>query len=384
MSRSTLPPTDIGLTPSRIRLARQRRGLSKVALASALRVTTRTVGKYETEGAPAARASDIAAALDLPAEFFSRPEREAISPEQGFFRARRRVTATQLHSARATASMGIEMYEWLAERFALPAMVMPDLDDHSPADAAAALRSLWGRSSGPLPNLVQLSEAHGVRVLSLPVDTAAVDAFSLWQNDVPYAFLSMAKTAERSRFDLAHELGHLVMHSRVGVGAGGATDREIEREADAFASAFLMPRNELLAYSSREPAVPEVLRLRTHFKVSAMAMTYSLRTAGRLTEWGYRQNCAHLAQQGFRAGEPGGMERERSRVFATVFPMLRAQGVGVSEVCRELGLTPSELHGLTMGQVAATVTAPAEPKRGAPATHPDETRRSRPTLRVVR
>lgn len=39
-----------------------------------------------------------------------------------------------------------------------------------------------------------------------------IDAFSLWRDDRPYIFLNTSKSAERSRFDAAHELGHLVLH----------------------------------------------------------------------------------------------------------------------------------------------------------------------------
>jgi Zn-dependent peptidase ImmA (M78 family) len=182
--------------------------------------------------------------------------------------------------------------------------------------------------------------------MSLPVDAETVDAFSLWRDNRPYVFLSMAKTAERSRFDLAHELGHLVMHSR-------GSEGDPEREADAFGSALLMPREVVLASSTREPATPEILRLRTHFRVSAMAMTRRLHDVGRLSDWAYRQNCVQLTQRGFRSGEPGGGQREFSRVFQVAFGLLRGSGAGVSEVTSELGITVQELHALTFGQVVA-------------------------------
>lgn len=376
MSNSTSRHAEGKLNPSRIRLARERRGMSKVALASQLGVTTRVLQTYENDGAPQSRADDLARVLGVSPGFFTLPELDAISPEQGFFRARRRATAAQLGSARAAAAIGIELYGYVAERFALPETLVPDLDQQDPEDAAVTLRAAWGRGEEPLPNLVQLSEAHGVRVLSLPTDADTVDAFSLWFNGVPYVFLSTAKTAERSRFDLAHELGHLVMHSRVSAGAddgGWPSGPQVEREADTFASALLLPRRDLLAHAGREPAVPQILRLRDHYRVSAMAMTRRLRDVGRLTDWGYRQNCVRLSQQGFRSGEPGGIAREHSRVFMTVFPSLRERGVGTDDVCRELGITPQELHGLTFGQVTVLVMGTQE-----------RAELPRPHLRVVR
>ncbi len=348
--------------------------MSKVALSSKLCVTTRILQTYETEGAPRSRAGDLADALGVAPEFFVRPERHAIGVDQGFFRARRRATAAQLGAARAAASIGTELYDWIADRFTLPDVVVPDLDQQDPESGAAALRAAWGRGEEPLPNLIQLSEAHGVRVLSLPTDAEAVDAFSFWLNDRPYVFLSTAKTAERSRFDLAHELAHLTLHSRIPAAAddAGTVGRQLEREADAFASAFLMPRRDLLAHAGREPAVPQILRLRSYYRVSAMAATKRLYDVGRLTDWSYRQNCVQLTQRGFRTSEPGGIPRERSRVFSTVFAALRDQGVSPGAVWRELGIQPLELHGLTFGQVSV-------PLPGSRQTSPP----NRPALSVV-
>jgi Zn-dependent peptidase ImmA (M78 family)/DNA-binding XRE family transcriptional regulator len=357
-STSTSPRAEHRLTPSRIRLARERRGLSKVALASALGVTTRILQTYETDGAPLSRAGDLAAALRVAPEFFTLPEPRSISVEQGFFRALRRATAGQLGAARAAANIGVELYDWIADRFTLPPVAVPDLDQHDSESAATALRSVWGRGEEPLPNLIQLSEAHGVRVISLPTDADTVDAFSLWLDEIPYVFLSTGKTAERSRFDLAHELGHLTMHSRIppeGT-ADGSVGRQLEKEADIFASAFLMPRRGLLAHVGREPAVPQILQIRDYYRVSAMAATKRLYDIGRLTDWSYRQNCVQLTQRGFRSSEPGGIPRERSRVFAAVFAWMRQRGVTSAEVCRELGITPQELHGLTMGQMTVTLS----------------------------
>lgn len=373
-SSSTSRRAEEKLNPSRIRLARERRGMSKVMLSSVLGVTTRVLQTYETNGAPLSRANDLAEALHVAPEFFARPEIHAISVEQGYFRALRRATAAQLGSARAAASIGVELYDWIADRFTLPSTVVPDLDQQDPESAAVALRSVWGRGEGPVPSLLQLSEAHGVRVLSLPADADTVDAFSLWLDGSPYVFLSTAKTAERSRFDLAHELGHLTMHSRVPseVDVGGSVGRQLEKEADAFASAFLMPRRDLLAHTGREPAIPQVLGIRSYYKVSAMAATRRLYEVGRLTDWSYRQNCVQLTQRGFRSGEPGGIAHERSRVFSTVFTSLRERGVSVGEVRRELAITPQELHGLTFGQVAVSI-----PGRSQSSPAP------RPALRIV-
>src|SRR5438094_162699 len=81
---------------------------------------------------------------------------------------------------------------------------------------------------------------------ALAIDAKEVDAFSMWHGETPFVFLNTKKSCERSRFDAAHELGHLVLH-RHGVPQG----QQAEAEANAFASAFLMPRASVLAMAPR-------------------------------------------------------------------------------------------------------------------------------------
>lgn len=199
------------LDGSRIRLARLTRGLAKTELAARIGVTPRTIQTFESDGAPLERGAALGAALDYSERFFLRSPLHPLDEDQARFRARRRATAAQRAAARADGAIAVELYEWIAGRFRLPEVDLLELDGEPPERATAARRSAWGLGTGPLPNLVQLAEAHGVRVLGLPGRSALVDAFALWRDGHPYVFLSTMKTTERSRFDLAHEIGHLVL-----------------------------------------------------------------------------------------------------------------------------------------------------------------------------
>lgn len=348
MSRSKSPkPSDDWLEPTRIRLARHRVGMTKAALAKDLGVTVRTITNYESDGAPAVVSDQVAAALRCEVDFLKRPEVDALEADRVFFRARRRATAGQRHAAVSAGQIGIELYEWIASRFRLPAQDLPDLNETDPSTAALTLRAMWGLGSRPLPNLVQLAESRGIRVLSLPSDAEAVDAFSVWTQQIPYAFVTGSKSPERSRFDLAHEIGHLVLHSQQGV-----SDEGVERDADQFASTFLMPDESLRTVLRHNPSIDEVLRARNYYKASAMAVNYAVLRAGRCTEWSYRQNCIHLSQRGFRTSEPGGMgAHERSRVFSTVFNKPDVTQAAASW----LGTTPQDIHALTFGTAICAV-----------------------------
>jgi Zn-dependent peptidase ImmA (M78 family) len=106
----------------------------------------------------------------------------------------------------------------------------PESPDYRPADAAIALRTHWGIGQRPIGNMVHLLESFGIRVFSLAERATQVDAYSLWLRGLPFVFLNTLKTAEHSRMDAAHELGHLVLH-RHGVPRTRDAEKDAQRSA---------------------------------------------------------------------------------------------------------------------------------------------------------
>jgi Zn-dependent peptidase ImmA (M78 family) len=284
----------------------------------------------------------LAAAVDFPPNYFERAGSPTFCASEVSFRAQRRATARHREAAVAAGVVGVEIDRWISARFVLPELDLPMFDGQDPKTAAQSLRAMWGLGTKPLPNLVQLCESRGVRVYTLPPFADAVDAYSMWRDDVPYIFLTRRKTPEHIRFDLAHELGHLVLHS-----AEPAETVAHEREADRFSFEFLMPEASLVEYLSYNACVSELLHVRDSFKVSAMALTYAAHKCGRLSDWAYRQTCINLSQKGFRSSEPGGMPNyEMSKVFPQVFG---SPSVTAATIAHELAIPASDVHALTFG-----------------------------------
>lgn len=358
-SRSSRHP-DQFLDPDRIRLARSRRGMSKADLARRLEVTPRTITRYESGDAPASTATSLAAVLDFPAEFFTEPGAPEIDASLVNFRAARRASARTRGAAVAAGALGIEIDRWISNRFVLPTVDIPAHPDEAPRLAARLVRAEWGLGTKPLPNLVQLVESHGIRVYTLPTIAEEVDAYSTWSGDTPFVFLSRRRTPERMRFDVAHELGHLVLHPTI-----SCDDAAQEREADTFASEFLVPADAIPEYVRSNPGIADLLAVRSQFKVSAMALAYAVHKAGRMSDWSYRQTCITLSGRGFRSGEPGGMpSHEMSRVFPQVLRRERGE-VTAQVIAADLHVPVAEVRALTfgveLGAAESTTDAPVVP-----------------------
>ncbi|WP_312858530.1 ImmA/IrrE family metallo-endopeptidase [Rhizobium sp. G21] len=170
-------------------------------------------------------------------------------------------------------------------------------------------------------------------------------------------FLNNFKTAEHSLFDSVHELGHLVLHQHAGP---QDQSRAAEREANAFASAFLMPANDVKARAPRFIDANVVIKLKGRWRVSAMAMAYRLHALERLTEWQYKSICIELGKRGYRSGEPNGIEREASIVWRKVLAQLWQDRTTKNDVAAELKIPLDELEGLIWGVASTSVTPPGK------------------------
>lgn len=360
-------------TASRMVLARKRRGLTLVELATRVGVTSQSLSNYENERQePSSQVLDrLASALDFPVTFFTRSDVDALAADNVAFRARSKLPAYKRDTALSVGRLAVEFHDWMSARFNLPTPDLPSLNKPDPETAAGILRSRWGLGLAPIHNIVHLLEAHGIRVFSLAPEYADVDAFSFYYNESPFVFLNTMKTAERSRFDAAHELGHLILHGQ----GCDLTKVHAEQEANEFASAFLMPRESVVAHMPASPLIDQILQGKKIWNVAALALTYRLHDIGMLSDWHYRTACIELGRRGYRTGEPdrNRLPRESSQLLAKVFGYLRTKGITVTQIADELCIDPSELSNYVFGLVLTALDGDDGPRRP----------NSRPTLRVV-
>lgn len=346
--------------PKCLTLARRRRGLTKTKLAQLLGVQVRSITAYESDEfkPDAERLQQLAEKLHFPVAFFLGDDPDEIEPDIVSFRSMSKMTAGQQHSALAAGSIALRFNQWMESRFNLPHAQLPDLSQESSPEAAAeTLRRIWGLGVLPVKNMLYLLEANGVRVFSLSIDTAHLDAFSMWNAETPFVFLNRNKSSEHSRFDAAHELGHLVMHRHA-----GARGQEVEREANAFAGAFLMPRSSVLANGPRMATVDQLVRFKRYWTVSVAALAYRLHEVGMVSDWHYRNLAIEIAKRGYRKNEPNEAPRETSQVLAKVFAALREDGISRAYIASDLAVHADEVDqlvfGLVMTGLASSKSAP--------------------------
>lgn len=343
----------------RLSLARMRRRMTAKSLAELTKLSAMTITRLEKgENQPDEETvSRLASTLGYPAEFFYADDPEELNTEAVSFRSLTKMSAKERDAAISAGALGLLLNDWVEKRFALPDPNLLDLSYETDVEAAArSLRQHWGLGEKPVGNVIALLETQGVRVFSLSENTRTVDAFSFWRDDRPYVFLNNFKTAEHSLFDSVHELGHLVLHQH---GGPQGQSRSVEREANAFASAFLMPANDVRARAPRFIDTNVVIKMKVRWRVSAMAMAYRLHVLARLTEWQYKSICIELGKRGYRTGEPDGIQRETSVVWKKVLSQLWQERTTKNDIAKALGLPLDELEGLIWGVTGPPSIPPA-------------------------
>lgn len=329
--------------PARLTLARERRKLTKKALAEALKVDQKTVIRWESgEVEPPPSIIDrMVLILAFPREFFFGPDVDQPLSDAVSFRSLSTMPARDRDAALAASSLAFVLGDWVEERFSLPAPDLLDCDMSAAEMASRLLRQKWGLGERPIKNMVHMLEAKGVRVFSLAEKSRHMDAFSMWRRDVPYVFLNTMKTAERSRYDAAHELGHLCMHRHGGPQGG----RAAEEQANSFASAFLMPKAEVLAKLPRIQTLNQIVEAKKYWRVSVSALNYRLHKLGITSEWQYRSFCIQISDR-FGQSEPYTIPRERSVIWEKVLGALRGEGFTKHKLAAAVALPVAEIENL--------------------------------------
>ena len=371
------------LDPQRLTLARWAAGMTKRELAARLEMSPASITQYES-GNTVPRDGTVARMallLGVPTEYLERDptRRRPFVGSRSFFRSLRGSRQWERDQADARAEHIFDLVSYLERRVRLPAVDVPEhpklfagAGRRDLEQVASQVRAAWELPAGPVGHVVRLLEAHGVVPVRLRSTGPRVDAFSRWFETRPLVILWDGKDDKaRSRFDAAHELGHLVMHHEAQPG-----ERELELQAHAFAAAFLMPADQIIdSLPRRTPRAGDwqhLFELRRRWGVSVAALLYRARELRTLPEAGFRRSMIRLGEMGLRHHDGVALgEPEQPELLATAIAMLaRAKDLRFQDVARALRFSQRQLQDVLGSQLPVVMKELSEEQLSGPTGAP--------------
>lgn len=298
--------------PERIKEAREARGISLEMMAEALDVSIQAVAQYEN-GHISPSGDAMAKIIRLTAQphaFFTTPKGGRAGAIRPFWRSLKRMD--QIHRRRIARRLqwAFDIATYAEKFIEIPPPNLPAIDfrfeaegeDEAIEQAAEALRDHWGLARNPIRDLSHLLEANGIILVRESVDCADMDAVSCWQGGRPFVLYSAdVASGPRVSFNLAHELGHIILHA--GVDVSDKNIDRIERQANRFAGAFLLPRERF----SREvlgTSMSYFTSLKGRWGVAISAMGYRAKELGIFNTNQYSYLMRQMNAQRARVVEP--------------------------------------------------------------------------------
>jgi len=235
-----------------------------------------------------------------------------------FFRAASTTTETERCYANIICKWGYEITQGMNIFENIPNVNFPNLNEElTILEKAAYLRRFWKLGNTPIDNITSVLEDNGIFVFIVDSSELHTDAYSKIINGIPIIILNEYKgTAVRWRFDLCHELGHLVLHKNLSATEFEFNAERVEKEASLFASCFLMPK-ESFGNSVVTPKLEDFIELKKEWKVSITAMLYNCEHFGIISNNKYIALLKQLSKKGWRKKEPfdDEFEFEKSKYF---------------------------------------------------------------------
>ncbi|MDR1773269.1 MAG: ImmA/IrrE family metallo-endopeptidase, partial [Clostridioides sp.] len=324
------------IVAERIKEARLSRCMSQAELSKITGVSPQVISLYEkgdSKPSPSVLIK-IIEELNFPMDFFFQKYDNDYNEEDNsiiFFRSNKSRTKKLENACEVKIKWVERVYNILKSYFYMPEINIPDLnitdyeslDDNDIENITLKLREYWNLGEAPIGNLISMLQKNGFVISRIEVGSKKVDAFSKWIGDVPYIFLGSDKDcAVRSRFDLAHELGHLILHKNINFEDIKEMDK-LEEQANRFASAFLLPIESFNreVYSS---SIDGFLLLKKRWKVSMSAMIRRCLDTEILTDNQVRYLKAQMTQNGYWHREPldDTLKIEKPYLFKQAFEVL--------------------------------------------------------------
>jgi Zn-dependent peptidase ImmA (M78 family)/transcriptional regulator with XRE-family HTH domain len=327
----------------RIKQARELRGFTQTKLAELLKVTQGRIAQVEGEFRDVADSliAEIAYRTELPLSYFSKAPENWLSAGSLLFRARTSISKREVTQSLRDAEHVFGLAHSMARNLEISASLRTI--DGDPKDAARKTRALLGiAATEPIHNLIRILENAGVWVLAVPAMRGR-DAFCCWAEadgrQIPVIVISPDCPGDRLAMNVAHELGHLVLHKNM----LGRLSPELEKEAFAFGAELLMPEAGIRTDLRPPISLTRVARLKPKWGVSIQALIRRAYDLNVISERQYRYLFMQLSSKGWRTTEPIPIIPEKPRLLKKMAEVLYGSPVPVDRIGAGADMLPAEV-----------------------------------------
>ena len=336
----------------RIRLSRESCGLTQQELAAAAGMTQSALSQIEAGRVLDSSTQNIEAislATGYPMTFFDMGPLPDLP--QGNYRKLARGDSKIEKQVRGRVRHIVEIVQRAEQSLRLPHVAISAVSQldglHEIEPLVMEVRNALGVDSlGPILNLMRAIERSGVVVVRLPIEMEGHDGFSAWPDfgldeARPIIALTGDHPGDRDRFSIAHELGHLILHSA----RRGVDPKQAESEAHRFAGALLLPEEAATEAMRSRITLRSLMDVKATYGISMAAATMralDLRIISRAQRDAiFRQ----LTTRGWRTQEPVVVEREQPVLISKIINTLAGSG-STSERAKRLGMPVFAFHAL--------------------------------------
>ncbi len=236
-----------------------------------------------------------------------------------------------------------------------------DLDDQHSGDterAALFVRAKWNLPSGPIRNLTSVIEQAGGLIIEKDFGVKDVDALHRWRPDLPpIFFMNRSRPADRVRFSLSHELAHAILHQELEF--GGDAEAQAEREANAFASAFLAPAEQIRPEFPRMLALRHLPALKKRWGMSMQALIRRARDVGVIDDARMTRLYIEINRRGWKKSEPVEIEKETPALWPSLLARHSSLGYTSDELASTMYVRPESVEEMIPPPVAGRISPSA-------------------------
>ncbi|MFA6990184.1 MAG: XRE family transcriptional regulator [Candidatus Gastranaerophilaceae bacterium] len=335
----------------RFKLAREIRKMSKQELSNKVRLSVQTLTEWEKGNTipKLENLYELSKILNFSVDFFNAETNYSIIQDTMSFRALTKMKACDRDVTFSYAKLAIDLAYWIDSKFNLPEGNITFKDNETPETAANRIRNEWELGEC-IDDTIFLLEKKGIKVFSLLDDIEYIDGFSFWNNKTPFVLLTHKKSAEHSRFDAMHELGHLILHHN-----GISRNKNAEKEAHLFAAEILMPKIYVEKYKNITPILDNFMQLKKRWKVSLSALIYRFYQLGFISEWSYRTLYIEMRKKGYSQNEPQSIQWEESIIINKIFKLLQEDNCSIQDISNETSIPVANLNKLIFNKFSLTV-----------------------------